>query len=111
MSLDKLEKALQQHLDGLNEKGTAKGKEMIITNVIAAQGDIGSRFNLKGQGDKQFVKMNANSYLGLSLDPEVIKAEEEAALKFGAGPGAVRWPFHWRRQKCFQLVRLLPGQR
>lgn len=35
--------------------------------------------------------MNSNSYLGLSLHPEVIKAEEEAVRRFGAGPGAVRF--------------------
>jgi len=27
----------------------------------------------KGQGDKEFLKMNGNSYLGLSLNQEVIK--------------------------------------
>ncbi|MDP4978292.1 MAG: aminotransferase class I/II-fold pyridoxal phosphate-dependent enzyme, partial [Desulfobacterales bacterium] len=33
----------------------------------------------------------ANSYLGMSLRKEVIAAEEAAAGKFGAGPGAVRF--------------------
>jgi glycine C-acetyltransferase len=35
--------------------------------------------------------MNSNSYLGMSLRPEVIEAEEEAAQRYGAGPGAVRF--------------------
>jgi glycine C-acetyltransferase len=35
--------------------------------------------------------MNSNNYLGLSLHPEVIHAEEEAARKYGVGPGAVRF--------------------
>lgn len=35
--------------------------------------------------------MNSNSYLGLSLHPEVIAAAAEAAARFGAGPGAVRF--------------------
>jgi glycine C-acetyltransferase len=35
--------------------------------------------------------MNSNSYLGLSVHPLVIKAEAEAAEKFGTGPGAVRF--------------------
>jgi glycine C-acetyltransferase len=35
--------------------------------------------------------MNANTYLGMSLRKEVVAAEEEAAEKFGAGPGAVRF--------------------
>lgn len=35
--------------------------------------------------------MNSNSYLGMSLHKEVIKAEEEGSRKYGAGPGAVRF--------------------
>jgi glycine C-acetyltransferase len=35
--------------------------------------------------------MNSNSYLGLGLHPDVMRAEEEATRKFGAGPGAVRF--------------------
>ena len=35
--------------------------------------------------------MNANSYLGLSLHPEVVEAEEVTARAMGAGPGAVRF--------------------
>ena len=35
--------------------------------------------------------MNSNSYLGLSLDEEVMAAEEAAARAYGAGPGAVRF--------------------
>jgi glycine C-acetyltransferase len=35
--------------------------------------------------------MNSNSYLGLALHPKVIAAEAEAAEKYGAGPGAVRF--------------------
>ncbi|GAI29093.1 unnamed protein product, partial [marine sediment metagenome] len=33
----------------------------------------------------------SNSYLGISNDPRLIKAEHEADLKFGVGPGAVRF--------------------
>ena len=35
--------------------------------------------------------MNSDSYLGMALDSEVIKAEEEAAAAYGGGPGAVRF--------------------
>ena len=35
--------------------------------------------------------MNSNSYLGLSLNDEVIKASEKAIKNFGAGPGSVRF--------------------
>ncbi|UPT78633.1 aminotransferase class I/II-fold pyridoxal phosphate-dependent enzyme [Sulfurovum sp. XGS-02] len=35
--------------------------------------------------------MNSNSYLGLSINKDVIQAEEEASYRFGSGPGAVRF--------------------
>ena len=35
--------------------------------------------------------MNSNSYLGMSLRPEIMRAEEEGTARYGAGPGAVRF--------------------
>jgi len=35
--------------------------------------------------------MNSNSYLGLSTHPAVISAEAQAAERYGAGPGVVRF--------------------
>jgi glycine C-acetyltransferase len=35
--------------------------------------------------------MNSNSYLGLSLHPEVMAAEEKGTQNYGTGPGAVRF--------------------
>lgn len=35
--------------------------------------------------------MNSNSYLGLSLHPDVMAAEEKGVRNFGTGPGAVRF--------------------
>ena len=75
----------------LKAKGTAKGEEMIITAVKPAEGKRGPRYYVEGEGDKGFIKMNANSYLGMSLRKDVIEAEEDAARKFGAGPGSVRF--------------------
>jgi glycine C-acetyltransferase len=91
MPLHRLTGVLRDHVSGLEEKGTAKGAETVITRVIQPEGDRGPRFHLQGEGEKEFVRMNSNSYLGMSLRPEVIKAEEEATAKYGAGPGAVRF--------------------
>lgn len=91
MSLQKLNDALQLELDGLYKAGSAKGKEMVITGVKPAEGNKGPRYYVEGQGDKEFLKMNTNSYLGMSLRKDVIEAEEKAARKFGVGPGAVRF--------------------
>jgi len=91
MSAEALEGVLNERLDELKVKGSLKGKEMVITGVKPAEPGKGPRYYIEGQGDKEFLKMNANSYLGLSLDQEVIETEEKTARKFGAGPGAVRF--------------------
>ena len=91
MSVKKLDEVLTKAIDALYEKGTAKGKEMVITGVKPAEGKKGPRFFIEGEGDKEFIKMNTNSYLGMSLRKDVIEAEEEAVRKFGAGPGGVRF--------------------
>ena len=91
MALDKLNKALDAEVDALKEKGTAKGKEAIITGLQRPKGKKGPRYFLKGHGEKEFLRMNSNSYLGLSLEDDLIKAEEKASREFGVGPGAVRF--------------------
>lgn len=91
MSVKNLNNALGQALNELKAKGTAKGKEMIITGVKPAGGKNGPRYYIEGEGNKEFIKMNANSYLGMSLRKDVIEAEEEAARQFGVGPGSVRF--------------------
>jgi glycine C-acetyltransferase len=91
MALKKIEKVLTNHLDELKSKGTLKGKETVITGIKSAQGDSGPRYYIQGFGDKEFLRMNANNYLGMSLKKEIIEAEEKAARMFGTGPGAVRF--------------------
>ena len=91
MPLTKIEKVLSKGLDELKEKGTIKGKETVITGIKQAQGGKGPRYFIEGYGNKEFLMMNSNSYLGMGLRKEVIEAEEKAAKEFGAGPGAVRF--------------------
>jgi len=91
MAVEKLNDALQLELNDLYDKGTAKGKEMVITSVKPAEGNKGPRYFVEGKGNQEFLKMNANSYLGMSLKKDVIEAEEAAAKEFGVGPGAVRF--------------------
>ena len=91
MSITKLNNVLAAAVNDLNAKGTAKDNEMVINSIKPAEGGKGVRYIVDGYGDKEFVKMNSNSYLGLSLHPAVIKAEEEASKEFGVGPGAVRF--------------------
>jgi glycine C-acetyltransferase len=91
MPFDRLHGVLDAHLSDLEEKGTLKGAEDVIVDVVPARGGKGPRYRLDGCGERELIKMNSNSYLGLSLHPEVMKAEEEAAAAFGTGPGAVRF--------------------
>lgn len=91
MPLNRLGEILRQEVVSIETAGTAKGHEKIVTRIIPASGTKGPRFCLEGFGNRQFLRMNSNSYLGLSLDAELIHAEEAAAQKYGVGPGAVRF--------------------
>jgi glycine C-acetyltransferase len=82
---------LDAHVATLESEGRAKGAEAVVTRVLKPDGGRGPRFMLRGQGERQFIRMNSNSYLGLGLRPEVIRAEEEGSAAYGAGPGAVRF--------------------
>lgn len=88
--MKKLDLALEKYIKELADSGRAKGKEQIVTGIIKADALKGPRYLLKGS-DREYIKMNSNSYLGLSMHPEVIKAEEEAVRRYGVGPGAVRF--------------------
>ncbi len=91
MPLDKFAQVLTSEVDALNSAGTAKGPEKVVVDVIRASGSKGPRFRLAGFGNREFIRMNSNSYLGMSLKEDVIKAEEAATHKYGVGPGAVRF--------------------
>ena len=91
MPADRLTPVLEAHVQSLSEAGTAKGSEAVVRAVKRAEGTRGPRFMLEGEGDREFMRMNSNSYLGLGLRPDIIAAEEAAAREFGAGPGAVRF--------------------
>jgi glycine C-acetyltransferase len=91
MPIDRLQSALARQVTELEERGTAKGAEAVVTEVRPPRDERGPRVLLEGEGDREFLRMNSNSYLGMSLRPPIIEAEEHAARRFGAGPGAVRF--------------------
>ncbi len=91
MPVDRLERALADRLAQLEAEGRRKGAESVVTEVVAAEGARGPRYRLAGEGDRLFLRMNSNGYLGLALRPETIAAEEAAARAFGTGPQAVRF--------------------
>ena len=91
MPADRLHQTLAAELEEMRGRGVTKGDEAVVTAVLPAAAGRGPRFRLAGEGDTEFLRMNSNSYLGLSFEPEVVAAEEEAVRRYGAGPGAVRF--------------------
>ena len=91
MALNKLNGVLHNNVKQLEEEGRVKGKEKVITGITRPKDGKGPRYILEGYGDKEFLRMNANAYLGLALRSDMIEAEEEGAREFGVGPGAVRF--------------------
>ena len=91
MPHDRLQQTLRAELTKLDGEGRRKGAETAIAGVLPAKDGKGPRYLIAGAGDKQFLRMNANNYLGLSLQQAVVAAEDEGVKRFGAGPGAVRF--------------------
>lgn len=90
MPTGRLQAALRERLDDLESTGTAKGSEHVITEVLLPRAGLGPRYRLSGH-ERDFLKMNSNSYLGLSQHPAVLDAGEGATRRYGSGPGAVRF--------------------
>jgi glycine C-acetyltransferase len=91
MPIDRMQKALAHQLLVLDREGRRKGAETVTTAILSAEGERGPRILIDGEGDRSFLRMNSNGYLGMALRTEVIAAEEDAVRKFGVGPQAVRF--------------------
>ena len=90
MPHDRLDATLSLELDSLRKDGTDKGQESVVTDVIPAGRGFGRRYRLAGS-DAEYIRINSNSYLGLSAHPAVTASEEAGTKRFGTGPGAVRF--------------------
>jgi glycine C-acetyltransferase len=91
MPLSRLSPVLRHSVETLKQEGRHKGHEAVVVGVLPPEGTRGPRYLLEGFGDKPFIRMNSNSYLGLSKHVALKKAEEVAIERFGVGPGAVRF--------------------
>ena len=80
MPLDKLLEDLKAQLAHLEAAGTAKADEQVVVAVKPPQTGRGPRFLLEDFGDREFILMNSNSYLGLSLRSELIEIRLRRAL-------------------------------
>ena len=91
MGLHNFEKNLRSSLEQRAQQGILKGEEKIIDTIIAATHQGSPRYTIEGYDKQHFLKMNSNSYLGLSFHHQVIQAEERAVTIYGTGPGSVRF--------------------
>ena len=91
MPTTRLTPLLEQKLGQLSDSGRLKGDHPVTVGVLAPDGGKGPRFLLEGAGETPFLRMNSNSYLGMSFATRVMQAEEEAVRRYGTGPGAVRF--------------------
>lgn len=90
MPTDSLDRSLTEEVRALQEEGRAKAPERIIIGYLSSKDKKGPRYLLKGT-DREFIRMNSNSYLSLSNHPAMIEAADKATKEFGVGPGAVRF--------------------
>lgn len=88
MPIDRLEEVL---IADLSDNGSAREAEAVIVGVHPPTNGYGPRLVLRGEADKPFLRMNSNNYLGLSLQNELLDAEDAAVHAYGTGPGAVRF--------------------
>ena len=103
MSLEKLDAICTAKVGVIKELGVQKVSERVIIRISVpdwvkngrlpdADEDKtpGPRYFLAADNDA-YLLMNSNSYLGLSVHPAVMAAEEKGVKDFGTGPGAVRF--------------------
>jgi len=91
MPHDRLDRALEAEIAELESSGMRKGAETVFTEVLEASNGRGPRFRVAGEGERAFLRMNSNGYLGMAREPAVVAAEEAAARRYGTGPEAVRF--------------------
>jgi glycine C-acetyltransferase len=87
MPMLRLETVLDVRLKELERSGRLKGEESVIAGVVPTGDGKGPRYLLQGHGDRPFLRMNSNSYLGLAVNAKLKAAEDEAVGRYGTGPG------------------------
>lgn len=91
MPADRLNAALTRQVAELDTRGATKRHEPVVVGVLRPDAERGPRYLLAGEGDRAFVRMNSNGYLGMALRDVVRAAEENAVRRYGTGPQAVRF--------------------
>lgn len=85
MSQHNFFKLLKQEVERIDQTGSSKRHEKIIEDFTREQPP---RAIIK---KKKYYIFNANDYLSLKYSSELKRAEHQTSLKYGSGPGAVRF--------------------
>jgi len=90
MGLPEMDRSLVEEVEALKAEGRTKPPERVIVAYIPARGEKGPRYRLAGS-EREYLRMNSNSYLSLSNHAALVEAADAATRQFGVGPGAVRF--------------------
>lgn len=82
MSKQNFRKILEKEVERIDNANVSKRQEIIIENFKDTKAII---------NEKEFLIFNSNDYLGLRHNQRLKDAEHNASLKYGTGPGAVRF--------------------
>lgn len=74
---------LDSEVERIDDVATTKRKEKIIQSIESA--------TVANIDNKKVIIFNSNDYLGLRFDKKIKSAEHKATIKYGTGPGAVRF--------------------
>src|SRR6516225_208583 len=83
MAIHRLTESLSGRLQQMERSGRLKGRESVVVAFVPSKEGRGPRFRIEDEGDKLFLRMNSNSYLGMALPSEIVEAEERAAIDYG----------------------------
>jgi len=74
-------------------RDASRERRAVISGVVAGHDGHGPRYAIEGDGDRPFLRMNSNSYLGMALRSEVIEAGGTGCRRCVAQAPAP-WRFH-----------------
>ena len=94
MAIHGLTESLSERLQQMEREGRLKGRESVVVGFVPSKDSRGPRFLIEDEGDKLFLRMNSNSYLGMAVRLEIV----EAVATCRAGASACRLPSPPRRR-------------
>src|ERR1700730_1503343 len=73
MAIHGLTESLSERLQQMEREGRLKGRESVVVGFVPSKDGRGPRFLIEDEGDKLFLRMNSNSYLGMAVRLESVR--------------------------------------